>query len=150
MKEDKKESKKEDKKESKKEDKKESKKEDKKESKAKNESKSNKEDKQKSELTFNKFDYNRASVSIDDDDSEFWKLSQVKMGGIVYRLHKPTGIILEKTENVLVGIYKDQKIVSDEDLPKFVLDFCINSDIKLQLESDETEAEMDAEDELDE
>ena len=73
------------------------------------------------------------------------------MGGIIYRIHKATGIVLEKTEDVLVGIYKDQQIIKENDLPSYVLDFCIDSDIKLDTGDDsETEAEMDAEDELDE
>ena len=105
----------------------------------------------RSDKTYNKFDYSSVQPISITKESEFWKLSPVKLGGIIYRIHKATGIVLEKTEDVLVGIYKDQQIIKENDLPSYVLDFCIDSDIKLDTGDDsETEAEMDAEDELDE
>jgi hypothetical protein len=126
---------------------------DKKEEKEKKEEKVEKKEpkKKKSEKTFNGFDYTTVNAVSIVKDTEFWKLSPVKMGGLIYRVHKQTGIILEKTADVLVGIYKDQKIIKENELPSYVLDFCIDSDIKLSEGTDsETEAEMDAEDELDE
>lgn len=134
---------------------------DKKEKKVQKSSKSDKQEKvekkeavkkvKKSDKTYNKFDYSSVQPISITKESEFWKLSPVKLGGIIYRIHKATGIVLEKTEDVLVGIYKDQQIIKENDLPSYVLDFCIDSDIKLDTGDDsETEAEMDAEDELDE
>jgi len=106
----------------------------------------------KSDKCYNKFDYGNAHAISITKESEFWQLSPVKIGGMIYRIHKATGILLEQTADVLVGIYKEQQIIKENDLPSYVLDFCIDSDIKLGEVSsdDETEAEMDAEDELDE
>ena len=134
---------------------------DKKEKKVQKSSKSDKQEKvekkeavkkvKKSDKTYNKFDYSSVQPISITKESEFWKLSPVKLGGIIYRIHKATGIVLEKTEDILVGIYKDQKIIKENEIPIYVLDFCIDSDIKLDTGDDsETEAEMDAEDELDE